>query len=66
MIIPKIIFREMTLEENIDTIKWAYYENNGSLSVHDFTIGYFEELAVFDEDTPKEMYLKNKGDIDYE
>ena len=24
--IPKIKFREMTLQENIDIIKWAYYE----------------------------------------
>lgn len=39
--IPIIKFREMTLQENIDTIKWAYYEKNGSLSVHDFTISYF-------------------------
>ena len=63
MRIPKIIFREMTLQENIDTIKWAYYENNGSLSVHDFTIGYFPELAVFDENTPKEIVYKKIEEV---
>lgn len=63
MKIPKIIFREMTLEENINTIKWAYYENNGSLSVHDFTIGYFPELAVFDENTPKEIVYKKIEEV---
>jgi len=63
MIIPKIIFREMTLEENIDTIKWAYYENNGSLSVHDFTIEYFPELSVFDENTPKDTVYKKIEEV---
>lgn len=63
MKIPKIIFREMTLQENIDTIKWAYYENNGSLSVHDFTVGYFPELATFDENTPQEIVYKKIEEV---
>lgn len=63
MIIPKIIFSEMTLEENIDTIKWAYYENNGSLSVGDFTIKYFPELSVFDENTPKNLVYKKIEEV---
>jgi len=61
--IPKIVFREMTLKENIDTIKWAYYEDNGSLSVHDFTIGYFPELGAFDKDTPKEVVFKKIEEV---
>lgn len=48
MIVPKIKFRTMTLKENIDVIKWAYFEDNGSLSVHDFTVQYFPELANID------------------
>ena len=63
MNLPKIVFREMTLEENIDTIKWAYYEDNGSLSVHDFTIGYFPELGVFDDSTPKEIVYKKIEEV---
>ena len=63
MTIPKIVFREMTLEENIDTIKWAYYENNDSLSVHRFAIEYFPELAVFDENTPKEIVYKKIEEV---
>ena len=39
----------MTLEENIETIKWDYYEDNGVLSVHSYTIEYFSELANIDE-----------------
>lgn len=63
MHIPKIIFREMSLEENIDTIKWAYYEKNDSLSVHDYTIEYFPELAVFDDDTSKEIVYKKIEEV---
>lgn len=61
--IPKIKFREMTLKENIDTIKWAYYEKNGVLSVHDYTIQYFPELADFDNNTPKEEVYKKIEEV---
>lgn len=54
MSVPKLKFRSMTLDENIDIIKWAYYEDNGLLSVRDFTIQYFEELGQLDENAPKE------------
>ena len=55
---PKIEFRKMTLEENIETIKWAYYEDNGVLSVHSYTIEYFPELAKIDENLPKSEVYK--------
>ena len=60
MKIPKIIFREMTLEENIETIKWAYYEDNGDLSVHDFTIEYFPELKELKKTHQKKQYIKKQ------
>lgn len=63
MVMPKVIFREMTLDENIDTIKWAYYENNDSLAVHNFTVEYFPELAVLDENTPKEVVYNKIEEI---
>ena len=57
--IPKIKFTEMTLEENINIIKWAYYEKNEALSIHDYTIQCFPELANLDNNTPKkEVYKK--------
>ena len=57
--IPKIKFKEMTLQENIDIIKWAYYEQNGALSVHDYTIQYFPELAFIDDSiTEEKVYQK--------
>jgi len=49
MKIPKIRFRKMTLQENIETIKWAYYEYSGVLSIHHYTIKYFPELAQIDK-----------------
>ena len=61
--VPTIKFREMTLQENIDIIKWAFYEQNGSLSVHDFTVGYFTELSVFDNNTPQEEVYKKIEEV---
>ena len=42
---PKIKFEPMTLEENINLIKWAYFEDNSSLDIHNYTIQYFPELS---------------------
>lgn len=56
--IPKIKFTEMTLEENINIIKWAYYDKNRALSIHDYTIQCFPELANLDNNTPKEEVYK--------
>ncbi len=69
MKVPKVQFRIMTLEENIETIKWAYYEDNGVLSVHDFTINYFPELKEIDKNTSqKEVYkqIEQVVEKDYE
>ena len=48
MALPKIMFKEMTLPENIDVIKQAYFEDYGALSVYDFTIKYFPQLSNLD------------------
>ena len=34
MPVPKIKFQEMTLEENIDIIKWAYFEGNDVFEIN--------------------------------
>ena len=54
MILPKIIFKEMSLQENIEIIKWAYFENNGLLDVHYFTIKYFPQLDSLDSKMTKD------------
>ena len=58
MALPKVNFREMTSEENINVIKWAYFEDNEALSVHDFTIKCFPELANIDSKITKEEIYK--------
>lgn len=63
MKIPKIKFSEMTLEENIETIKWAYYEDNDVLSVHKYTIQYFPELANIDKNLSQNEVYKTIEEI---
>lgn len=58
MFLPKIRFREMTLEENVELIKWAYFAGNGALSIHDFTMKYFPELANLDSCLSREKVYK--------
>lgn len=78
MKLPILEFKKMTLEENIELIKWAYYEDSGVLSVHEYTIKYFPELANIDktfaqneiyiiiEDVVKKYYKKYEKEIDNE
>ena len=61
--VPKIKFTEMTLEENINIIKWAYYDKNEALSIHDYTIQCFPELANLDNNTPKEEVYKKIEEV---
>lgn len=58
MPVPKIKFQEMTLEENIDIIKWAYFEGNDVLEVHNYTIQYFPQLANLDAKLSREKICK--------
>ena len=64
MTLPKIMFKEMTLQENIDVIKWAYFETNGVLSVHDFTIKYFPQLANLDTNLSRDEIYKVIEEVD--
>lgn len=66
---PKIKFSPMTLEENIETIKWAFFDDNEDLGVHNYTIQYFPELAEIDLNSKKEEVYEIIRDIvtkDYE
>ncbi len=53
--IPKVIFKEMGIEENIEIIKWAYFEDNDTLDVNSYTLEYFPELKDISKD---EIYKK--------
>lgn len=75
MKVPKILFEPMTLDDNIDLVKFAYFEEDGLLSVHSYTLDMFPELANIDpnlskkkkekivEDVVTEAYKKNEKNI---
>lgn len=54
MKLPQIKFQTMTLEDNIELVKWAYFENNNLLDIHTLTVNYFPELADLDPELSKE------------
>ena len=57
--IPKVIFKEMNLKENIEIIKWAYFENTGLSDVSYYTLEYFSELKEIKKSASKdEIYQK--------
>lgn len=63
MNIPKIKFIPMTLSENIEVIKWAYFENNKNLDVHHYTIDYFPELKEFESSSSNEVIHKKIEEV---
>lgn len=58
MFFPKIVFREMTLEENINIIKWEYFERDEPLNIHKIIVIQFKELDGLDENLSKEEIYK--------
>lgn len=58
MHIPKIKFEVMTLDANIELIKWAFFEDNGSLDIHTSVLKYFKELAIINDNNTKEETYK--------
>lgn len=58
MNIPKIKFKLMNLEDNIEFIKWAYYEKTDVLNVYDYTIMLFPELSNIDSSLNKNEVYK--------
>ncbi len=58
MAIPKIVFKEMTLEDNIDIIKWTYFDNDGVVSLHDYTVKCFPKLANIDNNLSQDDKYK--------
>ena len=52
----RVMFKEMTLEENIDHIKWMFFETDGEFSIRDATLRYFPDLK-------EAIHLQTKGEI---
>ena len=55
---PKIIFKPMPIDNNIDLDKWAFFESNDSLDVYNYTIQYFPELTNINKNhyTKEQIY----------
>ena len=58
MNIPKVKFKVMPLEDNIEVIKWSFYEEDKDLGVKNYTIKYFPELNNIDISISKEEAYK--------
>lgn len=55
--LPRVIFKEMSLEENIDNIKWMFFDTNGELSIRDTVIQYFPDLKeLINLESKEEIY----------
>ena len=64
--IPKIKFRKMTIEENIDIIKWFYFRNNDFLDIKYYMMLLFPELKNIDKIlSKKEVYKKIEEVVTY-
>ncbi len=65
---PKIVFKPISLEDNIELVKWAYYENNGSISIHDYLLNYFPKLKMINASYSKEkinLFIEETVKEDY-
>lgn len=50
MNIPKVKFKKMSLEENINIVSWAFYADSSNLNIHDYTIQCFPKLNFISSD----------------
>lgn len=51
---PKVIFKKMSLEANINNIKWMYFSGDDNLSFKSSVINYFPDLKDIDSNMSKE------------
>lgn len=63
MHLPTIVFRKMTLEENINLIKWAYFDDNGSCDIHEFVLQYFPKLRELSKNATEDEVHKKIEEI---
>ena len=51
---PKVVFKKMSLEDNIDIIKWTYFEKGNNLNT--YTIKCFPKLDNIENKSDEEIY----------
>ena len=55
---PRVRFKVMSLEENIENIKWMFFDANGEFSIRDAVVQYFPDLKESVNLTSKqEVYI---------
>lgn len=52
---PKIIFKTMSLDDNVNFIKEIFFEEDSTLNVHNYTISLFPELGELSLNNSREM-----------
>ena len=55
MSLPRVEFKPMSLEENIKTIVWSFYKENGFLSISEKTKQLFPDLKKYSINDDKEV-----------
>lgn len=56
---PRVRFKVMSLEENIENIKWMFFDTNGEFSIRDAVVQYFPDLKESVNLTSKqEVYIR--------
>lgn len=63
MNLPKIVFKEMSLKDNIDLVKWSFFESDDTLDLHAYTIKCYSELASIDLSLPKEKIYQRIEEV---
>ena len=54
--IPRVVFKVMSLEENVENIKWMFFDTNGEFSIRDSVVQYFPDLK-------ESVYLTSKEQV---
>lgn len=55
---PKVVFKKMSLEDNITFIKDIFNDKDGILDAHTYTVSLFPELKAISLNSPKEIIDK--------
>ena len=61
--IPNVVFKEMSRNENIEVIKWAYFENADLANVNYYTLECFPELKEISKNASKEEIIQKIEEV---
>lgn len=61
--LPKIVFKAMSLKDNIDMIKWSFFESDETLDLRSYTIQCLSELSNINLNLTKDQIYKIIEDV---